>query len=221
MQRANDHRECIFRRPSATRERVSREALLAKVLSAVRAFRERPTRLPASIAEARSFAWWPIGIDRSQPDLTDLAGRCSWSPALCFLQPLDQHDGRLRTVDEQRTREDEQNQGGDDDGKEQAIHQSQAMAACFVPRWLWVSECFALPKIQRRRVRPQTELGQGRYRTCAPPLERHAQTYRLPGRWLLPRRSGRGQRALRALGRSTTDPPKPFGLVVPGISLSG
>ena len=36
------------------------------------------------------------------------------------------------------------------------------MAACFVPRWLWVSECFALPKIQRRRVRPQTELGQGR-----------------------------------------------------------
>jgi hypothetical protein len=34
----------------------------------------------------------------------------------------------LRTVDEQRTREDEQNEGGDDDGKEQAIHQSQAMA---------------------------------------------------------------------------------------------
>jgi hypothetical protein len=64
----------------------------------------------------------------------DLAGRCSWPLALCFLRPLDQRDGRLRTVDKQRTREDEQQQGGDDDGKEQTIHRSQAMAACFVPR---------------------------------------------------------------------------------------
>jgi hypothetical protein len=76
---------------------------------------------------------------RSGPDLPDLAGRCSWPPALRFIRPLDQRDGRLRTVDEQRTREDEQHQGGDDDGKEQAIHQSQAMAACFVPRRAWVA----------------------------------------------------------------------------------
>ena len=53
-----------------------------------------------------------------RPDLPDFAGRCSWPPALRFIRPLDQRDGRLRTVDEQRTREHEHHQGGDDDGKE-------------------------------------------------------------------------------------------------------
>jgi hypothetical protein len=81
----------------------------------------------------------PMRDCRSRPDLADLAGRCSWPPALRFTGRLDERDGRLRTVDEQRTREDEQHQGGDDDGKEQAIHRSQAMAAGLVPRRAWAA----------------------------------------------------------------------------------
>jgi hypothetical protein len=92
-----------------------------------------------SICKCRIRAWCPMRNCRSGTDLPDLAGRCSWPPALRFIRPLDQRDGGLRTVDEHRTREDEQHQGGDDDGKEQAIHQSQARAACLVPRRAWVA----------------------------------------------------------------------------------
>src|SRR5258707_15318691 len=81
---------------------------------------------------------------RSGPDLADLVGRCSWPLALRLVRPLDQRDGRLRTVDEQRTREGEHHQGGDDDGKEQAIHRSQAMASRIVPRRPWALRALTL-----------------------------------------------------------------------------